>query len=194
MTGRRLSVVVVILVAVALWWWWPGLSGRGGDVHVVMVAGSRLESTREPLDRRLREDGFRTAWSPSASSWCDVPALVEGTPPTRRVVVVAPDPSSDCILDDALVEAVDRAVGADRLVIVAWPDDDSPTMAFDASLARRGARLVETVRLLGEPGSARDCLWWDDCPAAGNIVAWDSAGLREAGAQRVARMIVAAVR
>lgn len=198
----RLVASVGVVVAVGLWWWWPGLSDR--STLVLIVGGSRLEAASQPVDRRLREDGFTTEWVGEGPTWCDVPDLAAHR--DARAVIVAPDPDPSCVLDDDLANRVVASTDS-PIVVVPLPGDlgndanESSDANDEASiertwidgLAERGAEIVDGTRLLGERGRPVDCLWWDDCPD-GNVVAWDDAGLTEAGQQRVARMIVAAVR
>lgn len=190
----RPAIVGVLALAVALWWWWPGLSG--GSTTVLIVGGERLVDGREPLDRRLREDGFTTEWTSMTASWCDVPdrLAAELASGSYRAVVVAPSSDDGCVFDSNLVDSV-RDAGDVRLVVVTWPDATPAESEFVRQLSDRSdIRVVDTARLLGEVGSEVDCLWWDECPSSGRIVAWDASGLTESGNQRVARMTVAAVR
>lgn len=190
----RPAIVGVLALAVALWWWWPGLSDR--STTVLIIGGERLADGREPLDRRLRENGFTTEWSSVADSWCDVSDRLstELAGGSYRAVVVAPSSDATCVLDTDLVDSV-RTSGDVRLAVVAWPDATPAESEFVRLLSDRSeVRVIDTARLLGDVGSEVDCLWWDDCPSSGRIVAWDATGLTESGNQRVARMTVAAVR
>lgn len=190
----RPAVVGVLALAVALWWWWPGLTDR--STTVLIISGERLVDGREPLDRRLRENGFTTEWSSVADSWCAVSdrLVSELSGGSYRAVVVAPSSDDSCALDATLADSV-RGAGDTRLVVVRWPDVTPAESEFVRQLSDRSdVRVVDTARLLGDAGSEVDCLWWDDCPGSGRIVAWDANGLTESGNQRVARMTVAAVR
>lgn len=190
----RPAIVGVLALAVALWWWWPGLSDR--STTVLIVGGERLADGREPLDRRLRENGFTTEWTAVADSWCDVSDRLsaELAGGSYRAVVVAPASDATCILDTGLVDSV-RASGDIRLAVVVWPDATPAESEFVRLLSDRSdVRVIDTGRLLGDVGSEVDCLWWDECPSNGRIVAWNADGLTESGNQRVARMTVAAVR
>ena len=193
----RPAIVGALVLAVALsmvWWWWPGLTDR--STAILIVGGERLAEGREPIDRRLRENGFTTEWTSIAASWCDVPeVLADGLAGgSYRAAVVAPASDDACVPDSALVESV-RAAGEVRLAVVDWPDASPAESEFVRLLAERSdVEVVDAGRLLGDAGSEVDCLWWDECPTSGRIVAWDADGLTESGNQRVARMIVAAVR
>ncbi|MBU3688168.1 MAG: hypothetical protein B7C54_08230 [Acidimicrobiales bacterium mtb01] len=190
----RPAIAGILVVAVAVWWWWPGLADR--STTVLIVGGERLAEGREPVDRRLRENGFTTEWTPVAMSWCDVADLLtdglDGG--SFRAAVLAPSSDDTCVPDTDLVDAV-RDAGDLRLAVVDWPDTSPVEREFVVRLGSRSdVEVVDIGRLLGDTGSEVDCLWWDDCPNSGRIVAWDADGLTESGNQRVARMIVAAVR
>jgi hypothetical protein len=61
------AVVIGILLAA---WWWPGLTGQDQQTDVVIVSSPTFVESREFIDRRLREEGFTTDWSPSKGDRC----------------------------------------------------------------------------------------------------------------------------
>lgn len=175
------------MLALLLWWWWPGLTGDPDDIDVGLVIGDELDIADQSIDRRLREEGFLLERSSAPADWCDVDDLVAEVGGSRVVVWAAW--SSECVIDGAVDELL-VAVGGRRVVVIHLPtDDDAVRVAF----ARRGIAVVDTERLLGEPGAVRECLWWEDCPESGVVEPWDGDDLGSIGGERLARMVVTEV-
>ena len=188
----RLGAVAVATLGVALWWWWPGLVGDPDDVDVRVAIGDELAVADQSIDRRLREEGFLLERTPAPDDWCEVADLIATTPDdVSRIVVWAPT-TTGCDIDDAVSDIVAAADGR-RVVVVHLPIDD-PTVreAFAHGDVSNDIAIVEAARLLGEPGSTFECLWWEDCPASGVVEPWDGDALGPIGAERLARMIVTA--
>lgn len=193
--NRRTVVAITAGLVVLGFWWWPGLVGRGADVDVSVHVNPDFAPGRESIERRLREQGWRVEWSEHDVDWCDVADEVEQSDseaddivlwmPTGATCGAAADIASDIASDIAAsakgrtLHVVDISTGRDPVV--------------DALVAL-GARVVEAGRLVGEPGTTADCLWWEDCPATGRIDTWSGDQLSPAGLERVARAIVAEVR
>ena len=193
-SGRRrwpwgLIAASVAVAVVALWWWWPGLSGDPDDIDVhVVTAFDEVGSTEisESIDRRLREEGFLIERGRAPADWCDAAdAVAESDSVGSRLVVWAPE-RGDCAADTAVERLVAVADGR-RLVVVRLPGDDDE---LAAEFERRNVTVVDTERLLGEPGGSMECLWWEDCPEEGVVEPWIGGRLGPIGGERVARMIV----
>lgn len=180
---------------VLLWWWWPGLTNARPEVG--LVVGGDVRTASEPLDRRLREEGLRTEWTSEPSDWCAVPDLLSELPERVDVVVVSVASATTATCDGGstadLVDAL-RATGR-RLVVVTATEIDAldPDAPLALALERTGVVVVEVDRLLAGLDEPVPCEWWDDCDESGTVVTIDVDGLTEAGTQRVARTIVAAV-
>lgn len=185
----RFGAMGLVVLLVGVWWWWPGITGDPEDVDVHLVIGSDLDGVDQPIERRLREEGFRLTRASMPSDWCDAAEAVRELPAGGiRVVVWAP-PAPECD-GPALVDDLIEGSGDRRLIVVRLPNDDVDLMTeFD----RRGVTVIETTGLLGEPGRAVECLWWEDCPESGVIELWNGDELGPEGVERVARRIVADV-
>ena len=183
----RAALLVLGVSGVLLWWWWPGLTDEPDDVDVGLVIGEGLAVADQSIDRRLREEGFLLDRTTAPSDWCDVDDLAAATRGSRVVVWAAW--SEDCDIDDAADDLV-RATAGRRVVVVHLPTDES---AVRDAFERRGVTVVDTERLLGEPGAVRECLWWEECPASGVVEPWDDDLLGPIGGERLARMIVTEV-
>ena len=72
-------------------------------------------------------------------------------------------------------------------MVVRLPGDDDE---LAAEFERRTVTVVDTARLLGEPGESMECLWWEDGPEEGVVEPWIGGSLGPIGGERVARMIV----
>lgn len=183
----RVGLVVAVVLGVLLWWWWPGLTGDPDDIDVGLVIGDELTVADQSIDRRLREEGFLLERAASPADWCEVDDLVAEVRGPRVVVWAAS--SAACRLDTAVDDLV-RAAAGRRVVVVRLPTDDPAVRdAFES----RGITVVDTERLLGQPGAVRECLWWEECPASGVVEPWDGDRLGAIGGERVARMIVTQV-
>lgn len=192
--GRRSIGVVAALgvLAVVLWWWWPGVVGDPDDIDVRLAVGPGLSVADQSLDRRLREEGFLLERTPAPADWCDAARLIGEAPRDGSRIVVWASSSADCVIADAVADMVAAAAGR-RLVVVHLPTDDPETReAFEQSSAfdTGDVRIVDTTRLLGEPGARFECLWWEDCPESGAVEPWDGDALGPIGAERLARMVV----
>ena len=196
---RTIAAVVVSLAALiaVFWWWWPSLTpGSSGEADVVVVGDSFLRSTEPELSNRLHEDGFTVADPVTIADWCDAPdairAAVDEASPSRVVVSAAGDGSCGSSAEELRDEVVDAAGDATAVVVVP-PGSASATAA---ALSAGGAVVVDPTRLLGAPDSrAQPCQWWDQCQPDGTVVVRDDDGvLSPAGATRVARMTVGALR
>jgi len=188
----RAGLIGAGLLVVVAWWWWPGLSGQRPEVGVVLGGDARGAS--EPLDRRLREQGVRSEWSRPPTDWCSVPGLLGDLPDRVELVVVSVD-GSGCIDRPPVQLAREMVDTGRRLVVVTGSGIGvlAPDSALAEALSDSGALLVDVGRLLGDVGQPVPCEWWDDCDASGRVVTVDENGLTEAGGQRVARTVVAAV-
>jgi hypothetical protein len=191
--GTRRTVVALVLalgsLAVLTWWWWPGVVGDPDDIDVRLSIGEGLAVADQSIDRRLREEGFLLERTSTPEDWCEVADLIGQSPPDGSRIVVWATTSADCAIEDA-VDRIMAAADDRRVVVVHLPTDDPDVRD---SFVRRGAAIVDTARLLGEPGASLDCLWWEDCPESGSIEPWiDDDRLSAVGGERVARMIVTA--
>ncbi|MGD9703139.1 MAG: hypothetical protein AB7Q42_15825 [Acidimicrobiia bacterium] len=191
---RFAMVGVVALVAIG-WWWWPTFTGQAAGTDVVIVSDPFLASAEREMTYRIHEDGFSLAWAPTIATWCDVPAAVraavEADAPSRVVVSALVEGTCGTAPEALRGEAVQAAGGA-RAVVVVQPGDETTA----AALSGFDAVVVEPSRLLGMPDTPEQpCQWWDTCPPSGEIAVRDEAGtLSPAGATRVARMTVTALR
>jgi hypothetical protein len=171
---------------VATWWMWPTLAGSDDDTDVLVVGDGVLAEARRGIELRVREEGLRVEWY-EASGWCDdIEALAEvvaATSPASVVVPLADGP--------ACPEAAATALrGVDRLVAVAG-DGRDPT-----GLATAGFDVVDPSRLVGAPGGpvTMPCEWWEQpCAPEGTTVRESDGKLTEAGGERLARMLAAAL-
>ena len=185
--GRWIVGSLVALLVVALWWW-PGLTGDPDDVDVDLAIGPGLTIADRSIDRRLREEGFWLARTTPPSDWCSVPDVLDELASTSTRLVVWADDGAACDLDD-VVDRVFARAGSRRVIVVRLPTDPDEVMA---AFEDRGAVVVDTRRLLGEPGSSMTCVWWEDCPESGAVEPWVDGRLGPIGGERVARMIVTA--
>lgn len=190
LAGRNARPLISLLVAVVVVvvWWWPGLSGGSDDIDVELVIGDGLSVADQPIERRLREEGFLVARTPRPVDWCAVPTVVEDLRPESTRLVLWAEAPLDCDLGDVLDRVLDVA-GDRQVIVVRLPTDES---AIAEALEGRDVNVVDTARLLGEPGESMECVWWEDCPAVGTIDPWNGERLSPVGGERVARMIVTA--
>lgn len=188
----RLKVLsfLAILGAGLVLWWWPGLTGQGGESEITIVSTPEMESTRQDISRRVREEGFSVQWLGAVNTWCDVRDSVGLWGSTMVVLLVDG-------LDDCEIPTIDIIAGLDRdnrlseIVIVSIDDASSP--AFVERLSDGGARLVATQRLIGGIDEELPCVWWEDCDLSGRTVTRTATGLTPDGRDRLARLITAAV-
>ncbi len=177
-------------VAVLVFWWWPGLVGRGSDVDVSVHVDARYAPGRESIERRLREQGWRVEWTTTTTDWCNAADAVGESDPDADEIVLWMVGESCGTADEVASQVVEAAKGRSVHVVVLTEGNDPLTDA----LVARGASVVEAWRMVGVPGKTADCLWWEDCPAAGDIEPWSGDRLSAVGFERVARAIVAEVR
>lgn len=185
--ARAVTAAVVVLVLV-LWWWWPGMAGGGTSIRVVVTGD--VESAREEIGRRLREEGFSVRWSRAIQSWCDLDGEITDLDGAHVVLSLAG--LGDCEKDASeVVESLSSTVVSRWIVI----DLEAITAATDVQqrLESKGARFVATDRLIGEIDEARPCVWWEDCDGTGRTITRTETGLTADGRDRLARLITAAV-
>ena len=168
----------------------PGGRGRASPRRparaVLVVDDGFLAGGRRSLELRAREDGRSVQWVPFDD------ALVPRSRPTSSgwlhdaragqvVVAVGGQP--------ACAATLAAAMGDRHVVAVVEPG----TSGADQLAA---AEVVDPARLVGapDPDVRLACEWWEACDGDGRIAVRDDAGvLTEAGQERVARMVVAAL-
>ncbi len=164
---------------------WPIVGGGSGNV--VAVGGDSFSTVGPALGRQLRDRGRGFAELAPAPDWC---ALADGLPAADlsdvEVMVIAVPERGECTGDPVgavLGELDDRGIDP---VVVVLPGELPPTT---------DVWLVLTESLLGPPGEVMmPCEWWDDCPPEGAVQVRSASGaLSDVGADRVARMIAAAI-
>lgn len=175
-------------VVVLAWWWWPGLTGHGQEITV--VGTSDIESARQDISRRLREEGFSVRWSSTINSWCD---LADEFNELQEVkVVLSPSGLSSCRTVPADIMDSLSSNGISRWVVIDLEMSKSAGDMVDW-FENHGARAVSTERLLGAIDEALPCVWWEDCDSSGQTVTRTESGLTADGRDRLARLITAAV-
>lgn len=186
-----MAVVVFVFVAMTMWWW-PGLSGQNDQLDIYIVSSASESGARDAIDRRLREEGFTTAWHPSGITQCLVPS--PHIDDWEILVVLLPLPDV-CSAQDmrSLVSNLGRAEPTKPIVaVVAWNDDAMMDADVEA-LRLSKVRVVDPRGLIGLPGQSQPCLWWDDCSPVGSVITIEDEQLTSAGHQRLARIIVSGV-
>jgi hypothetical protein len=146
-----------------------------------------LADARRPIEQRVREAGLSIEWY-EASDWCgDVDRLasvIDDTEPGR--VMVAFDDDAKC------AEAAAAAIGDTDVVAILQPGVGPDV----GTLAATGYETVDPTRLIGGPGGAvtLPCEWWEEpCAPDGTVVRDSDGRLTEAGGERLARVLVAAL-
>ena len=191
MTPAVLAVVAAL--GAGVWWLWPTLAGPSHRTEVLVVGNGDLASAGPMLERRLREVGFAVVTEPTVADWCSaqgaIPTWVSDLQP--GVVVLGIGDLGGCG-DDPLAAVFDGLAHTD-VVVVSEPGNAAVRVVAVAQ-ARR-LTLVDPVRLLGVgPSSSQPCQSWDvDCPLGTVEVRDGAARLTAAGAERLARMIVAEI-
>jgi hypothetical protein len=189
--GRSVPVApllwAVAVVVAGVWWIWPTLTDAEHDVDVLVVGDGMLAEARRSIELRVREEGLSVEWFES-SGWCDdigrLASVVDDVEPAR--VVVAFDGSAACVDDAASV--IGSTDGVAVVVPGAGPDP--------ATVAAAGFHTVDPTRLIGAPGGLVElpCEWWEQsCVPTGTPVRGPDGALTEAGAERLARMVVASL-
>lgn len=181
-------VVGILLVA----WWWPGLTGQDQQTDVLIVSTPTFTESRNVIDRRLREEGLTTDWSPSMVALCTFDSSEDLT---FEVLVFELAASRDCDADmlEAAVNDL-RSMWRSRpmVAVLDWAGA-TPADSLVRTLRTSNVTLVDPRSLIGSDGEVQNCLWWDDCPEDGRIMTVVDGGLTEAGMQRLARSIVTGV-
>lgn len=188
---RRWTIVVVVVIAASLYWWWPGLSGKGSDIDVSIHVTADFADGRQSIERRLREEGWRTEWSGESSDWCDLVDVVATVDPDVDSIVIWGPESDPCASAVSTAASVMKAAAGRRVFVVTLSSSPGDLIV---ALTSAGATAVPAHRLLGDPGQEMDCLWWEDCPVEGRMPTWNGPEPSLAGFERVARSIVATLR
>ena len=177
------AAVVLVAVVVGAWWAWPSITTD--HPRVLVVDDGFLTAGRRSLELRAREDGKSVQWVSFDPQWCSDAAaferVVHDADAGQVVVAVRGRPACG----PALAEAMD-----DRHVVAVV----EPGTSGDDQLT--AAEVVDPARLVGapDPDVRLACEWWEACDGDGRVAVRDEAGvLTEAGQERVARMIVAAL-
>jgi hypothetical protein len=173
------------LVAAATWYLLPVVSGDHGDVAV--FGGGTIESSIDVLSYQLRDRGRDVTWVAAGSTWCE---LAEGELAVDDVdvVVLAPEALGSCD-GDPVGGTLDRLRGDVHIVMVPLG-----SAARETSDAATGAvTLVDPEVLLGADDTVTmPCEWWENCVGA-IAVRGDGGDLTDAGRERIARMVSAAI-
>jgi hypothetical protein len=193
----RSPALVALAVAAAVllvgWWAWPTWRGDDAELDVLVVADGFLTDAERSVDLRVREEGWALDWSDAATSWCDDPAALREEVERRDpgdVVVSFGAGAGDAACVGQLVRAVESA-GA-RVVVVDQPGSGLDVAAVDAA----GGEVASPERFVGLPGdlAPRSCEWWEECETGSTVTRADDGALTESGGERVARVLVAALR
>lgn len=182
------AVGVVGLLA----WWWPGITGQDAQTDVVIVSSPSILRARDAIERRLREEGFTTAWESATDDTCSLMPVEDLD--FEVLVVPLPDTNecSPATVRGTILGLVDVVDASKILAVLPWV-----TGAQESEILRlltdNGIEFVDPQPLIGRIGETQACLWWDECPAEGRVSTIDDDGLTPAGQQRVARVIVAGV-
>jgi hypothetical protein len=182
------AVIGILMVA----WWWPGLTGQDRQTDVVIVSSSTFVESREFIDRRLREEGFTTAWSPSKGDACSFEVPDSNS---FEVLVFELNNSVACdadLLEDSLKDLRSAWSSQPLIAVMDW-DAPDPSDSLVRTLHILDVTLVDPRPLIGSVGDVQNCFWWDDCPPDGRITTILNGRLTEAGMQRLARSIVTGV-
>ncbi|MFM8857328.1 MAG: hypothetical protein ACKOI2_09025 [Actinomycetota bacterium] len=184
------AVVVIGILVVA--WWWPGLAGQDRQTDVLLVSSSSLLQAQEFIDRRLREEGFTTEWTPLDRDRC---AIEVPRNKSFEVLVLEVNSSPSCdteLLSSSLSELRVALPSRSVIAVVNWKGPDVPDW-LNQTVRTLNMTLVDPRELIGSEGESQSCFWWDDCPLDGRIVTVKDGSLTDAGMQRLARSIVTGV-
>jgi len=160
----------------------------GGSSDVAAVGDDSFADVRPALGSQLRDRGRGFVDLAPVQDWCGLAAGLPGTEIADAVdlLVIAVAERGECTADPvaAVLGHLERR-GIEPVVVV-LPGQQPPTV---------DVWLVLTQQLLGAPDVTNmPCQWWDDCAAEGTVQVRSAAGdLSAAGADRVARMVAAAI-
>ncbi len=168
----------------ATWYLLPVFSGEHGDVAV--YGGGTIESSIEKLSYQLHDRGRAMKFVAEGSTWCDL-ADLQPEAHNVDVIVLAPEATGTCD-GDPVATTVDRLRDDVELVLV-------------ASSAVRGDRFCRNSGItVVDPTCYSELLAPSRCPANGGTTASerslyvdDDGDLTDAGNERVARMVSAAI-
>ncbi|MEZ5216608.1 MAG: hypothetical protein R2705_22450 [Ilumatobacteraceae bacterium] len=169
------------LALVAAWLLVPMVSTStpGPDVAVGLPAD--VSNAQDRVERYVREFGHgvvTVSWS------CDAPLTAAGD---RRTVAVVTSDVAPC----------PEAFAAASVIVLL-----DPSVSLDPGLVGEDRRVIDGSGLIpGGPGARIGCAWWEPfdggavgCEPDGQVTVRDSTGaLTEAGAERLARLVVAAL-
>ena len=185
-------VGAIAAVVVGVWWLWPSLTGADDDVDVLVVADGMLADARRPIEQRVREAGLSIEWY-EASDWCDdvgrLASVIDDTEPER--VVVTFDDGTPSTGNECSAAAAAAFGDTDTVVILEPGIGPDPT-----TLTAAGYDTIDATRLIGASGGAvtLPCEWWEQpCVPEGTVVRDSDGRLTEAGGERLARVLVAAL-
>ena len=184
-TRAWLAALGVGLAAAATWYLLPVFSGHHGDVAV--YGGGTIESSMGVLSYQLHDRGRDVEWIDAGSTWCEL-AEIELAVDEVDVVVLAPEALGSCD-GDPVADTLSRLRTEVDVVVV-------PIAGAAAALNSTGTGEVTVVDpsvLLGTGDTTTmPCEWWDNC--VGTIgVRGEGGDLTEAGQERIARMVSAAI-
>jgi hypothetical protein len=183
------AAVIGILLVV---WWWPGLTGQDQQTDVVIVSSSTFVDAREFIDRRLREEGFTTEWSPSKGDLCSF-ELPDSKSSAVLVFELNTSLACDAVLvEDSLIDLRSAWSSRPIIAVLNW-DAPNPSESLIRTLRSLNMTLVDPRGLIGSDGDVQNCFWWDDCPPDGRVMTIRNGRLTAAGMQRMARSIVSGV-
>ena len=190
MTG---AFVAIAALAIGMWWTWPALAGDDGELDVLVAADAFVVGATRSVELRVREEGWAIAWSDSSpASWCDDPGTLREEVDRRRpgdLVLSFADGASDAACVETMVGELS---GAARVVVVVQPGVGPDPGVVSAA----GGEVADPGRLIGAPGdtTTRGCEWWESCEVGVTTVREPDGTLTVEGGERVARVLVAALR
>ena len=189
-SSRSKVALGIAVVGFVLWWWWPGIASPGQE-SITVVGTGQVDSARQEVSRRLREEGFSLFWVDSIKTWCDLAELVPVG--STRLIVFTPNDLDQCQKPATqIIEDLNSAGYTNKLVVVDFDfmvDADPLTQ----KLIDYGVRRVASERLIGAIDEPLACQWWEDCNESGTTVTRTEQGLSSSGHDRLARLITAAV-
>lgn len=174
--------------------------GQGNDPEITVVGTGEIETSRQEISRRLREEGFSLRWITSIDTWCDLQNEISNLNSTR--IVLSPNDLQNCSRSvQDILDEFDSKGYLGRFVLVDFGDwsalstgsEIGEQIKIGEQMLNGGARRVATERLIGVPGQDWPCVWWEDCDSSGRTVALTAQGLTSQGRDRLARLITATV-